>query len=260
MSQSTCTRVGLSTESDDLELFGALQEAQGAERDRIQELLVRRYAHLAGWLVSLYAGRAVDTEELRAVANVGLVLAIQRFDPDRGFEFPAFARPTIQGELRRYFRDKRRWVRLPRRIQETKAVIREATDDLMHELHRSPTVDELAARLAVDPELVLEALTADDAFSPTSLDAPVSLEGDGGYSVTETLGEVDPRFDLFVDCETVGPLIAKLPERDQLILKMRFFDDLTQAQIGNELGISQMHVSRLLSRTLVRLREEMLRD
>lgn len=247
----------LTTDSTDNELFRALPGASDAEREWIQECLVKRYNGLVRWLAGRYAGRAVETDELCQVGYVGLVLAIQRFDPDRGFDFASYAKPTVQGEIRRYFRDKRRWIRLPRRLQETKAVLRDATETLTHDLGRSPTVAELAEHLAVDAELVLEAMTADDAFAPTSLDAAVGSDGDDTFTIADTLGEEDKRLDLLVDCETMRPLIAALPPREQKILELRFFADKTQAEIGKELGISQMHISRLLSRTLALLRSQM---
>jgi RNA polymerase sigma-B factor len=245
--------------SDD-DLFRALRTASPAQREVIQDMLVRRHRGLVHWLASRYANRAVDADELRQVGFLGLVLAIQRFDPDRGSDFHAFAKPTVQGEIRRYFRDKRRWIRLPRRLQETKAALRDATDKLTHDLGRAPTVDELATELAVAPELVLEAMTADDAFAPVSLDAPAGSDDDGSYTIAETIGEAETRFDLLVDCESLKPLLAALPERERRILQMRFFEDKTQSEIGAEIGISQMHVSRLLSATLVKLRRQMQED
>ncbi|MGQ0843857.1 MAG: SigB/SigF/SigG family RNA polymerase sigma factor [Sporichthyaceae bacterium] len=242
--------------TDDHELFLALQTADEAGRERIQAELVERYTGLVRWLASRYANPAVDIDELAQVGFVGLVLAIQRFDPERGCDFAAFAKPTVQGEIRRYFRDKRRWIRLPRRLQETKAVLREATEKLTHELGRTPTVPELAARLAVDEELVLEAITADDAFSPRSLDAPVGSDEQDSWTLAETLGESDDRLDLTTDCMTLRPLIEALAPRERTILQLRFYEDMTQAQIGEKLGISQMHVSRLLSRTLASLRTQ----
>jgi RNA polymerase sigma-B factor len=247
----------LTADAPDDDLFRALATAEAEEKERIQEILVRRYDGLVRWLAGRYAGRAVETDELCQVGYVGLVLAIQRFDPDRGYDFVSFAKPTVQGEIRRYFRDKRRWIRLPRRLQETKAVLRDASETLTHELGRSPTVDELAARLSVSSELVLEAMTADDAFAPTSLDAAVGSDGDETYTIADTLGEEDSAINLMVDCETVRPLIGALPPREQRILHLRFFADKTQAEIGQELGISQMHVSRLLARTLATLRQQM---
>jgi RNA polymerase sigma-B factor len=250
----------LATDTTDHDLFVALQTADEAERARIQEELVQRYTGLVRWLASRYANPAVDIEELAQVGFVGLVLAIQRFDPERGTDFAAFAKPTVQGEIRRYFRDKRRWIRLPRRLQETKAVLREATEKLTHELGRTPTVPELAARLAVDEEIILEAITADDAFSPRSLDAPVGSDDQDSWTLAETIGAEDERMELTVDCMALRPLIEALPARERTILQMRFYEDMTQAQIGAKLGISQMHVSRLLSRTLATLRTQMAVD
>jgi RNA polymerase sigma-B factor len=185
------------------------------------------------------------------------VLAIQRFDPQRGTDFAAFAKPTVQGEIRRYFRDKRRWIRLPRRLQETKAVLRDATEKLTHELGRNPTIAELAAELAVDEELVLEAMTADDAYTPRSLDAPVGADEADSWTLAETIGGPDERLELLVDCTVLRPLLEELPAREQQIIQLRFFGGLTQAEIGAQMGISQMHVSRILSRTLAGLRERM---
>jgi RNA polymerase sigma-B factor len=261
---TTTTRTApltVNADSTDTELFVALRDAPDAERERILELIVRRYQGLVSWIASRYAGRAVDSDELVAVGNVGLALAISRFDADHGADFAAYAKPTIQGEIRRYFRDKRRWIRLPRRLQETKAVLREATDELAHELGRAPTVNELAAKLAVSPDLVLEAMTAEDHFSVTSLDSPVGgADEEGGQTVADTVAFTDSRFAMFEDIEALRPLLAALPERDQRILHLRFFEEKTQSEIGEELGISQMHVSRLLSKTLAQLRTGMLAD
>jgi RNA polymerase sigma-B factor len=248
------------SESSDEDLFRALRTAAPAQREAIQDLLVRRHSGLVRWLASRYANRAVETDELQQVGFVGLVLAIQRFDPDRGSDFTAFAKPTVQGEIRRYFRDKRRWIRLPRRLQETKAALREATDKLTHDLGRSPTVDELAAALAVSPDLVLEAMTADDAFAPLSLDAPAASDEDGSYTIAETVGDAEPQYDLLTDWESLKPLLHALPERERRILQLRFFEDKTQSEIGAELGLSQMHISRLLAGTLARLRSQLQAD
>ncbi|MBA3744470.1 SigB/SigF/SigG family RNA polymerase sigma factor [Sporichthya sp.] len=258
---ATATRPAVTAESTDTELFLALRAAGDAERERIQELIVLRYQRLVSWLASRYAGRAVDTDELVAVGNVGLALAISRFDAEHGADFPAYAKPTIQGEIRRYFRDKRRWIRLPRQLQETKAVLREATDDLAHKLGRAPTVNELAEKLAVSPDLVLEAMTAEDHFTVASLDSPVGgADDEGGQTIADTVAFSDTRFDLFEDMEALRPLLAALPDRDQRILHLRFFEEKTQSEIGEELGVCQMHVSRLLARTLAKLRTGMLAD
>jgi RNA polymerase sigma-B factor len=244
----------------DLELFRAMRTAGLTEKRTMQDLLVRRHSGLVRWLAGQYANKAVDVDELRQVGYLGLVLAIQRFDVDRGHDFTTFARPTVQGEIRRYFRDKRRWIRLPRRLQEAKATLRESSELMTHQLGREPTVEELAEHAELPEDLVSEALAADDTFAPTSLDAPVNADGEESFTVADTIGTEDDRIELFIDCDSVRPLIAELPERERRMLHMRFYEDKTQTEIGAELGISQMHVSRLLSRTLDSLREQLVHD
>jgi RNA polymerase sigma-B factor len=253
-------RAGPTAEDTDLDLFRALRELPVEERAAVQEILVERYSGLVRWLAARYAGPSVDIEDLRQVGFVGLVLAVQRFDPERGCEFAAFARPTVQGEIRRYFRDKRRWIRLPRRLQEIKADIRRATDALTQEVGRSPTVDEIAAFLDVDPEAVVEAISVDDVFSPVSLDAPLGPDGEDVATFSDVLGGEDRRFDLLTDCTSLAPFLHTLPDRDRRLLHLRFFEERTQSEIGQELGVSQMHVSRLLAKVLARLREQLRQD
>jgi RNA polymerase sigma-B factor len=257
MSASTARSTIPDSQTEDHALFVALSTATGAERERIQDILVRRHTGLVRWLASRYANPNVEIEELVQVGFVGLVLAIQRYDPERGHDFISFARPTVQGEIRRYFRDKRRWIRLPRRLQETKAALRGATEKLTHDLGRGPTVDELALHLAVDPELVLEAMTADDVYRPRSLDAPMGADDHDSWSLADIIGGPDDRLDLAVDSHTLRPLLAALTDREKKILAMRFFENRSQSEIGLALGLSQMHISRLLSRTLATLRAQM---
>jgi RNA polymerase sigma-B factor len=242
---------------DELEQLRSFHRATGVARERLQEQIVIRYSGLVKWIAGRYVNPAVEREELEQVGFLGLVLAIQRFDPDRGSDFISFARPTVQGEIRRYFRDKRRWIRLPRRLQTTKAVLREATERLTHALGRAPTVTELAADLAVDEELVLEALTVDDGFSPHSLDTPIGADDGDAWTLADSIGQPEPAIDLFLDCHSLRPLLDELSERDRLIIELRFFHDMTQAEIGQQLGFSQMHISRLLSGILSRLRGSM---
>jgi RNA polymerase sigma-B factor len=247
-----------STAVDDLDLLRAFARADGAERERLQEQIVERFTGLVKWIAGRYVNPAVERAELEQVGFVGLVLAIQRFDPERGSDFVSFARPTVQGEIRRYFRDKRRWIRLPRRLQTTKAVLAEATEKLTHELGRAPTVTELAAELAVDEELVLEAMTVDDHFTPLSLDTPTGADENDAWTLAETIGGTDATLDLFLDCHALAPALAALSERDRKLLELRFFHDMTQGEIGKILGYSQMHVSRMLARVLGQLRESMM--
>jgi RNA polymerase sigma-B factor len=244
-------------ELDNNKLFGLLRAAEGAQRDRIREALVVRHGGLVRWLAAQYANPAVDIEELCQVGYLGLVLAIDRFDPDRGFDFLSFARPTVQGEMRRWFRDKRRWIRLPRRLQEAKAALKEAEGELLGRLGREPSRAELAEHTGLSLELVIEALDADDAFTATSLDAPVGGEDGESFTVADCIGSADERLDLLLDCQVLRGPIAELSERDRQILYLRFYQELTQSQIGEQLGCSQMQVSRLLARALKQLREAM---
>lgn len=242
----------------DTELFLRLRklDENSRERDRICTELVRRYGYLVRWAVKRYAHGGEQAEELAQVGYLGLVEAIDRFDPTRGVEFTSFARPTVLGEIRRHFRDGRRWVRLPRRIQELKLRIKNATDRLYQENGRPPSAAELAVELDVPEADVEEALGTDDGFAPVSLDAPV----DDGEEITthmELLGGPDPDIDDVVETEAVWPLLEGLPERERQLVLLRFFGNKTQTEIATRLGISQMHVSRLLDRTLRRLREEL---
>lgn len=239
------------------DLFLALREVDDAGRERIQAELVARFTGLVRGIASTYANPAVDVEELTSVGYLGLMYAIKRFDPEHGADFAAFARPTVQGEIRRYFRDKRRWIRLPRRLQEVKAVMKEATEKLTHQLGRAPTVHELATHLAVDEELILEAITADDVWSPLSIDAPAGGDDSDAWTLADSIGYTDITADLTIDCMALRPHLDALPERERRILHMRFYEDKTQAEIGKELGYSQMHISRLLAQTLAALRKAM---
>jgi RNA polymerase sigma-B factor len=246
---------------DELVLFRALRSCDdAAERDRIQEEIVRRHNGLVRWLAAKYNNPAVEFADLVQVGYLGLVQAIKRFDPERGSDFISFARPTVQGEIRRYFRDKRRWIRLPRKLQDTKLALRQATEELTHSLGRGPTVPELAAHLGVDEELVLEVMTVDDAYTPHSLDATLGDGEPDPGTLADTLGTLDGRMDVVIDRLSVRPLLEALPERDQRILHMRFFEDLTQGQIAEAVGLSQMHVSRLLTRILGELRAGVMSD
>jgi RNA polymerase sigma-B factor len=244
----------------DLELFRALNGAGDAQRERIQDLIVRRHAGLVRWLAAQYANPVVDADELRQVGYLGLVLAIRRFDPERGCDFISFARPTVQGELRRHFRDKRRWIRMPRQLQEAKAVLHKSVEIVTQQVGRHPTVAELAKHSHLSVELVREAMDADDSFTAASLDAQVSNDGNESFILSDVIGAADQRLELFINCSSLGPLIAELSERDRRILHMRFYEEKSQRQIGGELGISQMQVSRLLSTRLAALRQALAHD
>lgn len=215
--------------------------------------LIEAHLGLAEYLARRFSNRGEPLDDLVQVASVGLVKAVDRFDPDRGVEFSTYATHTIVGELKRHFRDKGWAVKAPRRLQEMYLRLSKIISTLSQELGRSPTVDELAAEADVSPEDVLESLEAGQAYRFASLDAPAPGDDDGD-SVGAKVGKDDPAL---LDAElraSLSPLLARLPEREQLILHLRFFEGLTQSEIANQLEISQMHVSRLISRSLAQLR------
>jgi RNA polymerase sigma-B factor len=234
-------------------LFTEMQGAEGeTEASRYRGELVELHLPLAEYLARRFGNRGEPHEDLVQVATIGLIKAIDRFDLERGVAFSTYATPTIVGEIKRHFRDRGWTIRVPRRLQEIQAVINQAVSDLGQELGRSPTIAELAHRVGMSEEEILEGLESANAYSPLSLDAP-DPSGEVG-AVIEQLGDYDDALDAVVDRETVKPLLDKLDARAKRILLLRFFRNMTQSQIAEELGISQMHVSRLLSRTLADLR------
>jgi RNA polymerase sigma-B factor len=236
------------------ELFQQMLASDDDERRGfLRGQLVELHLPLAEYLARRFGNRGEPHEDLVQVATIGLIKAIDRFDLERGVAFSTYATPTIVGEIKRHFRDRGWTIRVPRRLQEIQAVINAAVSDLGQELGRSPTVAELARRVGVTEEEILEGLESANAYSPLSLDAP-DPSGEVG-AVIEQLGDYDDALDAVVDRETVKPLLDQLDARAKRILLLRFFRNMTQSQIAEELGISQMHVSRLLSRTLADLRK-----
>ncbi len=220
-----------------------------------RDALVRRYLPLAGALAARYRHTSEPFDDLRQVASLGLVKAIDRYDPARGTAFTSFAVPTILGELRRHFRDTTWLVRVPRDLQELAGRLDHATAELERELGRGPTADELAQRLGVTAERVLEAREAAGAHWATSLDAPPAAV-DGVTPLAEMFGAEDDALGAVEDAVTLELLAADaLDDREREILRLRFGEDLRQSDIGERLGISQMHVSRLIRRALERLQE-----
>lgn len=224
-----------------------------------RDALINRCIPLADHIARKFSGRGEPFDDLSQVARVGLVHAVDRFDLSRGSNFLSFAVPTIMGEVRRYFRDNTWAMRVPRRVKETHLRIGAAVDQLSQRLGRSPTAKEIAAELDVDPDEVTQAVIAGNAYQPTSIDA-ASVGRDSDASLLDTLGEEESQFDRVEEYIAVRPLLAGLPERERRILTMRFFESMTQTQIASQLGISQMHVSRILAKTLARLRELSERD
>ena len=222
----------------------------------IQEEIVRRFLPFARSLALRYRGGTEQIEDLVQVANLGLVQAIERFDPDRGAAFKSFAAPTILGELKRHFRDRVWNLRLPRGLQERILKMEGATSELTAELERPPTVRELAARLEIDETEVLEAFEAVQTRRTLSFDQPVAVVGtpDEG-TVGEQVGRDDPRYEGVEDRAAVEASLPGLTEREVLALRLRFVEELTQSEIAERIGCSQVHVSRILRAALQRLRE-----
>jgi RNA polymerase sigma-B factor len=230
-----------------LELFSQLAENAAA-----RELLVARFQSLAGYLARRFAGRGEALEDLTQVANVGLLAAIDRFDPSREVRFATYAAATIVGELKRHLRDKAWAVRVPRKLQELGIHVNQTLPTLTQELGRSPTIREIADRLGASSEEILEAMDAARAFSAASLDEPIR---DTGTTAGETLGDRDASLELTEQWASVAPAVRDLPERERRVLFLRFFKGMTQTEIAHDIGVSQMHVSRILAQTLTRLRE-----
>jgi RNA polymerase sigma-B factor len=219
----------------------------------IREELVRRYLPFAKNLALRYRGASESFDDLLQVASLGLVNAIDRFDPDRGAPFTAFASPTILGELKRHFRDRGWALRVPRNVQETAILVNRTVSSLWQEKGRAPTVQEIATTADIGEDDVLMALDALQAYTTDSLDAPI---GDASSTAAEAIGTEDRSFELSEEWLSVAPALRDLPERERAILYLRFFEGLTQTEIAEQLGISQMHVSRLVSQSLEKLRRK----
>jgi RNA polymerase sigma-B factor len=240
------------------ERLSALPEGD-QERQRLRGELVELHLPLVEYLARRFRNRGEWLDDLTQVATIGLIKSIDRFDLSRGVEFSTYATPTIVGEIKRHFRDKGWAVRVPRRLQELKLALTKAISDLAQRLGRAPTVAELASHLQMSEEEVLEGLESANAYSTVSLDAPDSGDEDAP-AVAESLGMLDDALEGVEYRESLKPLLEQLPPREKRILMLRFFGNMTQSQIATELGISQMHVSRLLARTLTQLREGLTSD
>jgi RNA polymerase sigma-B factor len=229
------------------------------ERATACEILVERYERLVRACVRQYRGSPEPVEDLMQVGYVGLLKAINNFDPAFGSSLSAYAAPCVSGEIKRHFRDKRWQVHVRRSAQELLLELRKANEQLTHTLGRQPTDEELTERLGCSAADLLEARQADMVFSAYSLDAPLS-DHDDPAQLGDMLGDEDADMEHALDMEAVSTHWDELPEREQRIIVMRFYGNLTQAEIGARLGISQMHVSRLLSRALAHLRSRLLDD
>ncbi len=238
-----------------LEEYSAL-EPDDPRRERLRSELVRGYLPVAQHIARRFAHRGEPLDDLTQVATVGLINAIDRFSPEKGGEFFSFAVPTISGEVRRHFRDQSWSMRVPRRLKDMHVSINGAVSELSQTLGRAPRPSEIAQRLDLPVNEVLEGLEAAEAYRSSSLDEMLSSE-DGSATVGELVGEADDELDRVDYREALRPLLADLAPRERTIVMLRFFGNLTQTQIANEVGISQMHVSRLLAQTLTRLRDRL---
>jgi len=235
----------------------AVLDPESAEFERSREAIVRRCLPLADHIARRFGGRGEPHEDLVQVARVGLVNAVKRFDVETGSDFVSFAVPTIMGEVRRHFRDNSWSVKVPRRLKDLHLRLTSATAELSQKLGRAPTASELAAELGMDREEVVEGLVAGSGYNTMSIDRSGNSADDDAPALLDTLGDVDSRLDRIEDREALRPLLAALPEREQKVLMLRFFESMTQTQIAERMGISQMHVSRILANTLSLLREQL---
>ncbi len=231
----------------------AATDPSSPDHSAARDELVTMHLPLVEHLARRFRDRGEPHDDLVQVGTIGLIKAVDRFDPDRGVEFSTYATPTIVGEIKRHFRDRGWTIRVPRRVQELRAHISRAAAELSQSTGRSPTVRELAEHLGVDEDDIVEGLESSHAYSTMSLDSPVSGE-DGAVSLGTTIGSDDDALEGVEFRESLKPLLDALPERERSIIVMRFFHNLTQAQIAEQVGVSQMHVSRLLTRSLAQLR------
>jgi RNA polymerase sigma-B factor len=237
----------------------ATLEKDDPRRERLREVLVEEHLPLVRHFARRFSNRGEPFDDLLQVGTLGLIAAIDRFDPNRGVEFLSFAVPTITGEIKRHFRDQGWSVRVPRRLQELHLSLNSAVGELAQKNGRAPTPSELAEHLGIPREEVLEGLAVANAYRSSSLDERLSGEDDSP-TLAATLGEEDAALEGVEYRESLQPLLATIPARERRILILRFFGNMTQSQIAADIGISQMHVSRLLSQTLAKLREGLLKD
>jgi RNA polymerase sigma-B factor len=227
-----------------------------AEKERIREQLVNAYHDFVYFLARKFQNRGEPLDDIVQVGYLGLIKAIERFDPDLGFEFTTFATLTVAGEIKRHFRDKGTAIRFPRRLQELHQTVVRVNEQMKNELGREPTVAELAERLGVTPDDVTEAMEIGPAYVPLSLDQPIaSGDGESSRSVSEQIGGADPELDRVEMRDVLDRAMEHLTPRERAIMAMRFYEQMSQSEIARRLGISQMHVSRLQRAALEQLRK-----
>jgi RNA polymerase sigma-B factor len=227
-----------------------------AEKERIREQLVNAYHDFVYFLARKFQNRGEPLDDIVQVGYLGLIKAIERFDPDLGFEFTTFATLTVAGEIKRHFRDKGTAIRFPRRLQELHTSVVRVNEQMKNELGREPTVAELAERLGVTPDDVTEAIEMGPAYVPLSLDQPVaSGDGQDSRNIAEQIGSPDPELDRVEMRDVLDRAMEHLTPRERAIMAMRFYEQMSQSEIARRLGISQMHVSRLQRAALEQLRK-----
>jgi RNA polymerase sigma-B factor len=227
-----------------------------AEKERIREQLVNAYHDFVYFLARKFQNRGEPLDDIVQVGYLGLIKAIERFDPDLGFEFTTFATLTVAGEIKRHFRDKGTAIRFPRRLQELHQSVVRVNEQMKNELGREPTVAELAERLGVTPDDVTEAMEIGPAYVPLSLDQPVaSGDGQDSRAIAEQIGSADPELDRVEMRDVLDRAMEHLTPRERAIMAMRFYEQMSQSEIARRLGISQMHVSRLQRAALEQLRK-----
>jgi RNA polymerase sigma-B factor len=230
----------------------------GSRREELRDYVVRINMGVARTVAGRYFSRGIDEDDLVQVAYMALTRAVRDFDPERHKDFLSYAVPTIRGELKKHFRDHGWMVRPPRRVQEAQARITSAEGTLFQKLGRAPRPSEIAKHLEMDGDHVIEALAADGCFSPSSLDRPVTTRGDeGGVALLDFIGETDSAAPAAEARVVLGPVLRRLKDRDRQIVYLRFFEQKSQQEIGEEIGVTQMQVSRLLARILRDLREQL---
>lgn len=238
----------------------AMLDEASIEYRRQRDAIIERCLPLADNIARRFSNRGEPVDDLVQVARVGLIHAVNRFDAENGAEFLAYAVPTMMGEVRRYFRDHGWSVKVPRRLKELGSQLKRSRDALSQQLGHAPTASEIAGQLGIDRDEVVQAQIAYSAYSTVSSDAPGPESADDeARSVSSSFGDLDANLEKVLDIETVRPLMAVLPERLQIVLVLRFFENMTQSQIAERLGVSQVHVSRLLAQSLATLREQVQR-
>jgi RNA polymerase sigma-B factor len=235
----------------------ATVETDSAEFQRQRDAIVKRCLPLADHIARRFDGRGEPHDDLVQVARVGLVNAVIRFDVETGSDFVSFAVPTIMGEVRRHFRDNSWSVKVPRRLKELHLQLGAAAAELSQRLGRAPTPTELAELLGMDRAEVVEGLVAGSSYNTLSIDSGGGSGNEDAPAIADTLGDVDATLDQIENREALRPLLESLPDRERAVVVLRFFESMTQTQIAERIGVSQMHVSRLLARALTRLRDQL---